>query len=326
MSPPTGERDRGDDRDRGGDGAHLHTLAPAKVNLGLFVGPVRSSDGRHELVSVMQSLSLADELSLEPAPAQGGSDEVICPGVPGSAEDNLAARALAAFRRASGWQGPPLRLHVHKRIPLAAGLAGGSADAAAALRLIARASGLEDPELMRELAAALGADVSAQLRPGRWLATGAGEQLQELPAPVGELAVLLAPFAEGLSTARVYQQADRLGAPRQPAELERLREAVSNQLGWGATLPSEPRLLENDLQAAAVSLCPAIEQALAEMREAGAHHAFVSGSGPTVAGLFAGAGAQGAVERAARSLRARRPEVIACTLAGEGAGAVLEGR
>ncbi len=73
----------------------------------------------------MQSLSLADELSLEPAPAQGGSDEVICPGVPGSAEDNLAARALAAFRRASGWQGPPLRLHVHKRIPLAAGLAGG---------------------------------------------------------------------------------------------------------------------------------------------------------------------------------------------------------
>ncbi len=94
----------------------------------------------------------------------------------------------------------------------------------------------------------------------------------------------------------------------------------------GRALPSEPRLLENDLQAAAVSLCPAIEQALAEMREAGAHHAFVSGSGPTVAGLFAGAGAQGAVERAARSLRARRPEVIACTLAGEGAGAVLEGR
>lgn len=322
MSSP----DSDGDTERGDGGAHLRTLAPAKVNLGLFVGPVRSSDGRHELLSVMQSLSLADELSLQVAPPRGGSDEVICPGVPGPAEDNLAARALAAFRRASGWRGPPLRLQVHKRIPLAAGLAGGSSDAAAALRLIARASGIEDPALLLELAAALGADVSAQLRPGRWLATGAGEELRELPVPVGELAVLLAPFAEGLSTARVYQEADRLGAPRQPAELERLREAMSNQLGWGAALPSDPRLLENDLQGAAISLCPAIEQALEEVREAGAQHAFVSGSGPTVVGLFAGAGAQSAVERAARSLGERRPEVIACTPVDEQAGAVLESR
>jgi len=304
----------------------LRTLAPAKVNLGLFVGPVRSGDGRHELVSVMQSLSLADELSLELGAApDGAGDEVICPGLPGPAEENLAARALAGFRAASGWRGPPVRLRVHKRIPLAAGLAGGSADAAATLRLAAHASGVEDPDLMLELATALGADVSAQLRPGRWLATGAGEQLHELPAPAGELAVLLLPFAEGLSTARVYQEADRLGAPRPLAELEQLRQALGNQLGWGATLPSEPRLLGNDLQAAAISLYPAIQQALAEVREAGAEHAFVSGSGPTVVGLFAGAGAPAALERATRSLGSRRPPVIGCTPVGEPAGAVLEG-
>jgi 4-diphosphocytidyl-2-C-methyl-D-erythritol kinase len=305
----------------------LRTLAPAKVNLGLFVGPVRDGDGRHELVSVMQSVSLADELTLVPgAGDRDGADEVVCPGLPGPPEDNLAARALSAFREASGWRGPPARLLVAKQIPLAAGLAGGSADAAATLRLAAHASGIEDPDLMHELAAALGADVSAQLHPGRWLATGAGELLQELPAPVGELALLLVPFAEGLATARVYQEADRLGAPRTPAELERLRRALVDQLGWGAALPSDPRLLGNDLQAAAVSLCPAIEHALAEVRDAGAQQSFVSGSGPTVVGLFSGTGAQPAVERARRSLGPRRPPAIACSPVDERAGAVLEDR
>ena len=302
----------------------LRTLAPAKVNLGLFVGPVRGDDGRHELISVMQSLSLADELSLElDAGPASAADEVICPGLPGPVEDNLATRALARFREASGWRGAPVRLRVHKRIPLAAGLAGGSADAAATLRLAARAAGVHDPSLLAELAAGLGADVSAQLRPGRWLAGGAGEQLEPLPAPEGELGVLLLPFAEGLATARVYQVSDRLGPPRTPAELERLRARLREQLGAGAPLPGREELLGNDLQAAAISLCPAIEGALAAVREAGAEHAFVSGSGPTVVGLFAGAGARGALERASRSLGSRRPPVIACEPVDERAGAVL---
>ena len=303
----------------------LRTLAPAKVNLGLFVGPVRESDGRHELVSVMQSISLADELILEVDPGGGdGADEVVCPGLPGPPEENLAARALAAFREASGWRGPPLRLRVDKHIPLAAGLAGGSADAAAALRLAARASEIEDPELRHELAAGLGADVAAQLRPGRWLATGAGEQLEPLPAPAGELGLLLLPFAEGLGTARVYRQADRLSAPRTLAELERLRAAVREQLGGGEPLAGEEGLLENDLQAASVSLCGAIEGALAEVRAAGAAHAFVSGSGPTVVGLFPGAAGAASLQRAERSLGSRRPAVIACTPVDERAGAVFE--
>jgi 4-diphosphocytidyl-2-C-methyl-D-erythritol kinase len=304
----------------------LRTLAPAKVNLGLFVGPVRDGDGRHELVSVMQSLSLVDELSMElGALPEGGADEVLCPGLPGPAEENLAARALAGFRELSGWRGPPVRLRVHKRIPLAAGLAGGSADAAATLRLAGRASGLEDRALMLELAAGLGADVSAQLRPGRWLAGGAGEQLEALPGPEGPLGVLLAPFAQGLATARVYGEADRLGAPRAPAELALLRGELREQLGGGAPLPERAELLGNDLQAAAISLCPAIEGALAEVRGAGAAHAFVSGSGPTVVGLFTGAAAQAELQEAVRALASRHPPVIACTAVDERAGAVLEG-
>jgi len=303
----------------------LRTLAPAKVNLGLFVGPVRDLDGRHELVSVMQSITLADELALELDAGGGeGPDEVICPGLPGPAEDNLAARALACFREASGWRGPRLRLRVDKRIPLAAGLAGGSADAAAALRLAARASGVEDPGLMHELASGLGADVAAQLRPGRWLATGAGDRLEPLPPPGAGLGLLLLPFAEGLETARVYREADRLSAGRTLAELERLRSVVRAALAGGEPLPGDDRLLDNDLQAASVSLCGAIRGALAEVLAAGAAHAFVSGSGPTVVGLFPGPGGAAALGRAERALGSRRPQVIACTPAGERAGAIFE--
>ena len=90
-------------------------LAPAKINLGLFLGPIRSGDGRHELVSVMQSISLADELTLEAAPAGVGVDEVLCPGVPGPQEQNLAAQALSAFRESTGWDAAPARAQAHPR-------------------------------------------------------------------------------------------------------------------------------------------------------------------------------------------------------------------
>jgi hypothetical protein len=114
----------------------LRERAPGKVNLSLFIGPTRASDGRHELVSVMQSVTLADDHTLEPAPDGAGADEVVCPGVDG---DNLALDALRAFRAATGWDAPPQRLTIAKRVPVAAGMGGGSGDAAAALRLAARA-------------------------------------------------------------------------------------------------------------------------------------------------------------------------------------------
>jgi 4-diphosphocytidyl-2-C-methyl-D-erythritol kinase len=303
----------------------LHARAPAKINLGLFVGPVRA-DGRHELVSAMQSISLADELTLETAPDGVAGDEVICPGVPVAPGENLAAHALAAFRAATGWDAPPLRLRIDKRIPVAAGLGGGSADAAAALRLAARAAGHSggsgrggenggegengaegDDQLLLELAAGLGADVPAQVRPGRWLATGAGEVLEALPDPVAPIGVLVLGVAHELSTAAVYAEADRLGALRERGFLQERRRLLHEALDLGMSLPHDPELLHNDLERPARSLCHAIGEALREAREAGAEPALVSGSGPTVVGLFARANGLAAAERAAAGLAGCEP-------------------
>ena len=141
--------------------------APAKVNLVLQVGP-RRADGLHEICSLFASLDLADDIQL--SASETGADLVICEGVDGG---NLVETALRLFRERVDPHLPQLQVEIHKRIPVAGGLGGGSADAAAALRLAARASGLGDRQLLHELAAALGADVPAQLFAGRWLATGA---------------------------------------------------------------------------------------------------------------------------------------------------------
>ncbi len=301
----------------------LHALAPAKVNLGLWVGPLRS-DGRHELVSVMQSLSLADELTLEAGGQGGKRDEVVCPGVEG---ENLALRALTAFRAATGWDASPLRLRIDKRIPVAAGMGGGSADAAAALRLAASAApeqlrlaaaylSLTPAELLLELAASLGADVPAQVTPGRWLATGVGEQLEALPDPVAPFGVLVLPAATGLSTAEVYAEFDRVGGARSRDFLSERRRALHAALDLGMSLHTDPALLHNDLQAAALALCPAIGPALDAAREAGADAAFLSGSGPTVVGLFPRANGLAAARRAAANLEGREPAPLVAETVG----------
>ncbi len=295
----------------------LRALAPAKINLGLFLGTTRP-DGRHELVSVMQSISLADELSLEPAPG-ASADEVLCPGVPG---ENLAARALASFRAATAWDAPPLRLTIDKRIPVAAGLGGGSADAAAALRLAHAASGLGDEGLLFVLASELGADVPAQVTPGRWLATGAGEVLEALPDPFSPFGVLVLPQAAALSTADVYAAADRLGLPREAPILQEHRAALRAAFELGSALPADPRLLDNDLQTAAIELCPEIAPALRRASEAGAELALVSGSGPTVLGLFARANGLARAERAAAGLAGLAPAPLTATSVAAGFGAV----
>jgi 4-diphosphocytidyl-2-C-methyl-D-erythritol kinase len=296
-------------------------LAPAKVNLGLFVGPARARDGRHELVTVIQSISLADELTLTPAAAGAAEDEVWSPGVPGPPSANLAAAALRSFRAATGWDAPPVRLEITKRVPLAAGLGGGSADAAATLRLARHASGLGDEELLRELGAALGADVPALLTPGRWLAAGAGERLLRLPDPSPQLELLLLPLAHELPTASVYGEADRLGSGREPHELVERFEGLLGAFGGGAPLPTDEQLLANDLEPAAISLCPPVAQALVQARTAGAERVFVSGSGPTVVGLFERARARskaapGPAERTAARLRGRVPAPICATSVG----------
>jgi 4-diphosphocytidyl-2-C-methyl-D-erythritol kinase len=242
--------------------------APAKINVCLFLGPTRPSDGRHELVTVFQPVDLHDDVHLEPA----AQDECVCDGVAG---DNLALAALRAFRDATGWDGPPVRVVIDKRIPVAGGMAGGSADAAATLRLLQEHTGIEAD--VQAIAATLGADVPAQVRPARYLATGAGEILQPLP-PVPTYGVLVVPSPQGLSTADVFREADRLGLPR-PDLAERLAAVQAHP-----DLPAE--LVVNDLQPAALSLRPDLQATLDRVREAGADRALISGSGPTVLGLF----------------------------------------
>jgi 4-diphosphocytidyl-2-C-methyl-D-erythritol kinase len=257
----------------------LHAGAPGKVNLCLFVGP-RRGDGLHELVSVFQPLDLADVLTLEPA----DRDEVVCPGVEG---ENLAARALAAYREATGWD-DPRRLVIDKRVPVAAGMGGGSSDAATTLRLAAHAAGRPDDPRLHELAPALGADVPALLHSRATLVTGAGEEVTVVSGPAlaltGEPRFVVMPSPARLSAGEVYAEADRLGLARSADELAVRRAEVEAALSSGG-LPLE--LVHNDLQDAARSLCPAIDDALAAARDAGAEAALVSGSGPTVVALFA---------------------------------------
>jgi len=276
----------------------LRALAPAKLNLCLSLGPVRE-DGRHELVTVFESISLADELSL--SAIDGPEDEVVCPGVEGP---NLVAAALRALR-AAGWDAPPVRVEVEKRIPVAAGLGGGSADAAAALRL---AEGLDPlgPGLAERIARELGADVPAQLVPGVSLGTGAGEVVEPLP-PLSEHAFVIVPQPFALSTPEVYREADRLDLPR--PDLSAWQGRLGAALGPGVALPSE--LMINDLEGAAVSLAPAVEHALEAVQAAGADRALVCGSGPTVAGIFWGGDAEGRAQRAAEALIASHPGATA---------------
>jgi len=261
--------------------------APAKLNLCLYLGP-RRADGLHELVSLFEPLTLSDAIEVTELPA-GAADEVVCPGVEG---ENLAARALAELRE-HGWQAPPLRLKIEKRIPVAAGLGGGSADAAAVLRLASgefvSLSDTNSPAVLRpglaEIAAGLGADVPSQLDPGLALVRGAGERVERLPAPAPHAAILL-PCGGGLSTAAVFAEADRLGTGRGAAELDDLAARLREAAGGGASPLDYPEPLVNDLEPAARSLRPEVGEALDALRATGAPLVLLSGSGPTAVGVF----------------------------------------
>jgi 4-diphosphocytidyl-2-C-methyl-D-erythritol kinase len=276
----------------------LRALAPAKVNLCLFLGEPRA-DGRHQLVTLFESVSLADELLVSVSDA----DQVVCPGVEGP---NLVSRALEGLR-ARGWDAPAARVDVRKRIPVAAGMGGGSADAAAMLRVAVELAPV-NPAEVAAVASWLGADVPSQLAPGLVLGTGAGE-IVEPRQPLAPHALLVLPQPVALSTPDVYREADRLGLPVGPAELRSRYDELVSVLTPAATLPG--RLVVNELEPAAVSLCPAIEGALAAAREAGADHAIVCGSGPTVAGLYWGANALETASESAGKLGARFPGAIA---------------
>lgn len=244
--------------------------APAKLNLCLYLGGSRP-DGRHDLCSLFCPLELADLIDV----GEAQRDEVVCDGIEG---ENLAARALAALR-ARGWERPPLRIEISKRIPLAAGLGGASADAAAVLGL-ARGEVAD----LQELAFELGADVPSQLPPAFALVCGAGERVERLPDPA-PYSILLLPRG-GLPTAAVFAEADSLGLARPAEELGALCSRLRAAAGAGGSPLEYLDLLRNDLEPAATSLRPAIADDLESLREAGAAAALLSGSGPTVFGLF----------------------------------------
>jgi 4-diphosphocytidyl-2-C-methyl-D-erythritol kinase len=245
-------------------------LAPAKVNLALVVGPTRP-DGLHEVATVLQRIHLADELDFEPAPRLT---------VDGYGEDTLVRDALERLAREAGVE-PSWRVRIDKRIPVAAGLGGGSADAAIALA--AANARLDEPlpvERLRLVAAAVGADVPFFLEPGPKLAEGAGERLTLLPDLPLDYWIVLARLrgAEKRGTAEVYARFDELGG----SSGFRGRRA---ELRAALMRCREPRHLAalppNDLAEAAGR-----PELVDELRAAGAFRADVSGAGPAVYAVF----------------------------------------
>lgn len=248
--------------------------APAKINLALVVGPTRP-DGLHEVVTILQRVELADTVSLESAPDLR---------VEGFADDTIVRAALVAVAAASGVE-PHWRARIEKRVPVAAGLGGGSSDAATALRLAAELLGNPlSPGTLHELARSLGADVPFFLEPGPKLGSGDGTTLEPLELPQAYAVVLLLPHGETKrSTGEIYSRYDGAEgfADRRAAVL-----AVA-AAGRGADLAALPA---NDLARSPYA---------AVLRGLGAFRADVSGAGPTVYGLFA---ERAAAERAAAEI------------------------
>ena len=257
---------------------------PAKVNLQLSVGP-RESDGFHNLVTVFQAISIYDDITVTFAPAKSGVSISISGdqrhGVPAD-DSNLAMKAIALMAKEYDLV-IDAHVEIKKSIPVAGGMAGGSADAAAAIVAIDYLYSLGmSREEMSEVAAQLGSDVPFMLSGGTAIGTGHGDQLTAALSR-GTYHWVLALSSVGLSTPAVYGECDRLRS-----ELEIAEPATNEQL-MQALLAADPKAvgahLVNDLQAAACSLRPALRLVLDVGQEYGALGALVSGSGPTVAFL-----------------------------------------
>jgi 4-diphosphocytidyl-2-C-methyl-D-erythritol kinase len=253
---------------------------PGKINLQLAVGPLRP-DGYHDLVTVFHAVSLSDEVTV--ATADTGTDSVAVSGE-GSSEvpadgDNLALRAVRALRAKTGIA-DNVQIRISKRIPVAAGMAGGSADAAGALVACDElwATGLSAAELS-SVAAQLGSDVPFALLGGTVVGRGRGERLTTAEVSRATYHWVLA-YADGhLSTPLVYKTLDQLREGHDVPAPE-----LSNEL-MAALRAGDPgrvgQALGNDLQAPALTLFPALRETLATSRALGALGALVSGSGPT---------------------------------------------
>jgi len=281
--------------------------APAKINLHLGVGRARA-DGFHPLATVYQAVDLRDEVTVRPAPAYAlevsGDDRLALADVPRD-ESNIALRAARLLAvHAGGVEGRTVAVHLHKRIPVAGGMAGGSADAAATLLACDALWGLETPaEELLALAAQLGSDVPFALLGETALGTGRGE----LVAPVmtrGDYWWVVVQSARGLSTPAVYREFDTwaeqvgelgeaAGLTDTPALPDLLLAALRHH-----DLPAVAGALHNDLELPATRLRPDLAEVLLAGVPAGALAALLSGSGPSCLFLCDGAGHAGAVATA----------------------------
>ncbi len=259
---------------------------PAKVNLQLSVGP-REVDSFHNVVTVFQAISIFDDVTVTFAQPKNGVSVSITGdqrhGVPAD-ENNLAVKAVALMAKEYDLE-IDAHIEIKKSIPVAGGMAGGSADAAAAIVAIDYLYSLGmSREEMVEIAAQLGSDVPFMLSGGTAIGTGHGEQLTAALSR-GTYHWVLAISTAGLSTPAVYTECDRLRAESE------ISDPATNELLMQALLAADPvavgRHVVNDLQSAACSLRPALRLVLDVGQEYGALGALVSGSGPTVAFLVA---------------------------------------
>lgn len=335
--------------------APVAAVAHGKINLHLGVGDARA-DGYHELHTVFQSVDLQEKVTLLPIreASDGGVVELTVAG-PGrhavpTDHSNLAWRAVEAVRQRAASEGVPesvtgmaLRIHIDKGVPVAGGMAGGSADAAAALVAANElyyghhsAADVHTPltrEQLMEIGAELGADVPFCILGGTALGTGKGEELVSVMTR-GTYHWALAMDKRGLSTPKVFAQLDAQRATASQRAAEELSaaeggaaeerptgaRAVASRAGttdalMSALLTGDPERLAphlvNDLQAPAISLLPSLRETLSTSREAGALAAIVSGSGPTIAMLCADA--ESAVDVAAAVSVAGKASATATT-------------
>ncbi len=277
----------------------LELQAPAKVNLTLDVGRLRS-DGYHEINSVMQTISLADTLILTAAPA-GITVRCTPPGAAPDGPDNLAYRALESL--AGRFAPAGVDLQINKRIPTAAGLGGGSSDAAAALKAANALFKLNLTEVeLISMAARLGSDVAFFIRGGTALAQGRGETVTALPTLKLQWLVLVKPEFQ-VSTAEIY-------ARYQPGQnrpwTTRCLAAVSRGDRDGMLAN-----MGNDLESVAAAAYPQVSVLIKRLEQAGAERALMSGSGPTVFGVFPG---EEEARTAARQLDGGGEQIFVCRM------------
>ncbi|MGW4382871.1 4-(cytidine 5'-diphospho)-2-C-methyl-D-erythritol kinase [Kitasatospora sp. NPDC004531] len=278
---------------------------PAKVNVQLGVGGVRP-DGYHDLANVFFAVALGDEVTATP----GDGVTLTCTGPDADAvpldDTNLAARAARLLAAHHGLADPGVHLHIAKAIPVAGGMAGGSADGAAALLACDALWGLDTPrETLLELAAELGSDVPFALLGGVALGRGRGEILEALPVS-GTFHWVFAVADGGLSTPAVFRECDRLREESGiGATIEDVPTPDADPELLAALAEGDPvalaAALSNDLQAAAISLRPSLADTLHAGTEAGALAALVSGSGPTCAFLAKDADAAAQIAAALRT-------------------------